>query len=288
MNKPAIVGAILLCGMGYFVASCSSSSSKNNAGSGGQPGTGGATATGGSHDAGTPDSSAPLPPQCDGTNVGPERVDGGLVQIGNTNPASSISLDVGGYYRSGDYHGYCFGYADGIANIGSTIFPPCGGNGNECFTKDSGLCVTASLGVASSSIWGAGIGCSLGEDQTGGKSPADVSLVGKTSLSVEVYGCSVPSLLRLQVNVDPPIYDAVNNVLHSGYYCADVTLSAPDSNGARQGSVALSQLQEDCWNATALYLDTSTQTAKSIQLQINADTVKRTSWDFCVSKFELD
>jgi hypothetical protein len=292
MNKTAFLGLVLLGGVGYCVASCSSdtkSNNNNNAATGGETSIGGTVSTGGttSPTTGATGGSTSAPnPYCDGANLQPERFDGGLVQMGGTDPVNSIPLDVGGFYaQSDEYKGYCFTYADGKTD-GSTIFPPCGGNGNECFTKDTKLCVTAALGVASSSVWGAGIGCSLNEDKETGKAGDPVSLVGKTSVSVEVYGCNVPSKLRLQINVDPPDYNADTDKLMSGYFCQDVTLSEPDANGARKGTVQISDLQEDCWDKTNRKVDTSKHTAKSIQLQVNAETSKK-NYDFCVSKFEL-
>jgi hypothetical protein len=208
-----------------------------------------------------------------------------LVQIGATDPTKSVPLDVGGFFARGDDQGYCFTYADAKTD-GSTAFPPCG-SGGECFTKDSGLCTTAKLGIASSDIWGAGIGCSLNQASTAGAVADRISLANRSSISVEIYGCKTPSKLRLQLNIYPPIYDAETEKLHSGYYCGDVTLSAPDANGARSGSIEIAKLKEDCWTGSGLLLDPATQTAESIQLQINAEA-KKTEYDFCVSKFELN
>jgi hypothetical protein len=150
------------------------------------------------------------------------------------------------------------------------------------------LCVTTSLGVATADIWGSGIGCSLNEDQTTGKAGDPVSIAGLTSMAIEIYGCNTPKQLRLQINVDPPIYepDPIDK-LHSGYYCGDVTLSSPDSNGVRTGTIEIAKLREDCWTGTGLLINTTTQTAKSMQLQINAGA-QRTDFDFCVSKFVMN
>ena len=285
MKKTALLGLVLTLGAGTFAASCGSDSKSNTSGSGGDSSVGGSTATGGSATGGA--SSAAPAPHCDNaTDAGVERFDGGIIQVGGTDPVNSVNLDVGGYYDQGAYKGYCFTYADNKPD-GSKSFPPCGGNGNECFTKDSKLCVTTSLGIATADIWGSGIGCSLNEDKTTGKAGDPVSIASVTSLSVEVYGCNAPKSLRLQINVDPPIYDAVADKLHSGYYCGDVTLSAADANGARAGSIDITKLREDCWTGAGLLLDKTTQTAKSIQLQINADA-KKTAFDFCVSKFALN
>lgn len=224
--------------------------------------------------------------RCEGAGADPERVDGGLVQIAGSDPSYSLALDVGGFYAHGDYKGYCFTYADNKPE-GSTIFPPCG-NEPDCFTKDSGLCVKASLGMATADIWGAGIGCSLNEDQETGKSGGPVNVAGVTSISVEIYGCSTPKSVRVQLNVDPPIYDVETDKLHSGYYCADLALSDPDANGVRKGTLEVAKLKEDCWTGTGLAIDTTTQTVKSVQMQVNADSAKKVEYDFCVSKFALE
>jgi hypothetical protein len=290
MKKTALLGLVLTIGAGTFAAACGSDS-KSNSGSGGQSNVGGSASVGGSGAVGGTNkgggSSTTANPFCDGVDAGVERFDGGIIQVGGTDPVNSVALDVGGFYDQVKYKGYCFTYSDAKPD-GSTIFPPCGGNGAECFTKDSKLCVTTSLGVASDVVWGSGIGCSLNEDQTTGKAGDPPSIAGITTLSVEVYGCKTPSSLRLQINVDPPIYEADIDKLHSGYYCGDVTLSAPDSNGARKGSIDIAKLREDCWTGTGLLLDPSKQTAKSIQLQVNSDSTKRTDYDFCVSKFALN
>ncbi len=292
MKKTALLGLALTIGVGTFAAACSSDS-KSNSGSGGQGNVGGSISVGGSgsvggtSNKGGSSSTSTAVPLCDGIGTAVERFDGGIVQVGGTDPVNSVALDVGGFYSQGTYKGYCFTYSDAKPD-GSTIFPPCGGAGKECFTKDSKLCVSTSLGVASDVVWGSGIGCSLNEDQTTGKAGDPPSIAGITTLSVEIYGCKSPSSLRLQINVDPPIYEVDIDKLHSGYYCGDVTLSAPDSNGARKGSIDLAKLREDCWTGTGLLLDPSKQTAKSVQLQVNSDGTKRTDYDFCVSKFALN
>ncbi|HEY5959513.1 MAG TPA: hypothetical protein VIV60_23310 [Polyangiaceae bacterium] len=228
-----------------------------------------------------------MPPRCDGSSVEPQRGDEGLIRVGATNPENSVPLDVGGFFARGDNQGFCFTYADAKPD-GSTAFPPCGGTGKECFTKESGLCATAKLGVASSDVWGAGIGCALNQASTAGAASDRVSLVGKSSISVEVYGCKTPAHLRLQLNIYPPIFDEDAGKLHSGYYCGDVDLSESDSNGARKGTIEIAKLREDCWTGTGLLLDPANQTAESIQLQINADAKETTEYDFCVSKFALE
>ena len=289
MKQTAILGMVLLGAIGYGSASCGSDKSSTATGSGGQPSnSGGSSSTGGSTTSSTTaDSGSPVPPYCEGTGIEPERFDAGLVQIGATDPKNSVPLDVGGFFARGDNQGYCFTYADAKPN-GSTAFPPCGGTGKECFTKESGLCATAKLGVASSDVWGAGIGCTLNQASTAGAVADRVSLVGKSSVSVEVYGCKTPAQLRLQLNIYPPIYDEDAGKLHSGYYCGDVSLSAPDANGARKGSIEIAKLREDCWTGTGLLLDSANQTAESIQLQINADKTQITEYDFCVSKLALE
>lgn len=295
MNKTAFLGLVLLGGTSCFAAGCSSDTKNNNTGSGGQSNTGGSTSvsTGGSTSTTTSTGGgSALPPLCEVGDAGAQHAadgDGGLVlsQVGNTDPSMSVALDVGGYFTSGAEQGYCFTYADKKPQ-GSTIFPLCGNNGAECFTKNTGLCVTASLGVASTDIWGAGIGCALSQQKDGNDPGKSISVAGKTSISVEVYGCKTPKALRVQLNIDPPIYEVDKDLLHSGYYCADVLLAAADANGVRKGSVEIAKLKEDCWTGTGLLLDTATLTAKSIQIQVNSDGTNRTDWDFCVSKLSVD
>jgi len=294
MNKTAFLGWVLLGGISCFAAGCSSNTKNNTTGSGGSN-TGGSTSnstsTGGSTTTTTSiGGGSSLPPLCEVGDAGPQHAsdgDGGLIlsQVGDTDPSKSIALDVGGYFTSGDAQGYCFTYADNKPK-GSTIFPLCAGD--ECFTKNTGLCVTASLGVASDVIWGAGIGCALSQQQSGNDSGKSISLASKTSISVEVYGCKTPKIMRVQLNIYPPIYEADIDLLHSGYYCADVSFTGPDANGVRKGSVDIAKLREDCWTGRGLLLDTATLTAKSVQIQINSDGTNRTDWDFCVSKLSVD
>jgi hypothetical protein len=295
MNKPAILGAILLCGLGCVMASCSSEK-KNNAGAGGQSSTGGSTATGGSQsDAGTTGGSTALPVGCESraADAGPERadaaVDGGLVQIGNTDPSKSIQLGEGGFFTSpsGEYKGYCFTFTDVTSKGTSTMFPTCGKT-PDCFTQATGLCPTALLGIADKDghTWGAGIGCNLNQKAGSGTVENSVSLVGKTSLSVQLYGCKTPNVVRLQLNIDNPVFDDAGT-LGSGYYCSDAPVSAPDSDGIRKATVQLTSLTQDCWKSN-LVLDTSTMTAKSVQVQIGADQGRTTDYDFCISNIALE
>lgn len=289
MKHTAILRLVLLGSLGCVCASCSSEkNATNGTGSGGQSSTsGGSSSSGGSTLQSTaPDSGATLPPFCDDIAADPERFDGGLVQVGATDPTKSAPLDVGGFFARGDDQGYCFTYADARPD-GSTAFPACGGGTNECFTKETGLCATARLGIGSSTVWGAGIGCSLNQPSTEGATADQISLANRSSISVEVYGCKTPKALRLQLNIYPPIYDEETETLHSGYYCGDVTLSDPDADGARKGTIEIAKLREDCWTGTGLLLDPATQTAESIQLQINAGAQK-TEYDFCVSKLALE
>lgn len=314
MNKPVIFGSLATCALTCIMASCGSED-KTTAGTGGQSSTGGsadasgASSIGGQVGTSTPQgvdsssagtsgqsvgdggtssagSSGAAPVVCDSAASEPAHVDGGLVRIGGSLPEYSVPLDVGGYYVRGGYEGFCYTIADGKPD-GSTASPPCGTAGGECFTKESGLCISASLGIASDTIWGAGVGCALNQD-TEGSSGDPVSLVEKTGLSVAVYGCRVPDLIRVQLNIYPPIYDAENDILHSGYYCADVALSQPDESGMRNGTVPLSDLREDCWTGDGLLLDPTSQTAESITMQVGSDKSERTDWDFCLSKLSLD
>jgi len=296
MNKTAFLGWVLLGGISCFGAGCSSDTKNNKTGSGGQSSSGGSTSNSTSTSSGgsttttaSTGGGSSLPPLCDVGDAGSQHItdgDGGriLSQVGATDPSKSIPLDVGGFFTSGDNKGYCFTYGD---NHGSTISPICGTSGGECFTKNSGLCTTAHLGVASTTIWGAGIGCALNQKSASGASANPISLVGKTGITVEIYGCKTPKQLRLQLNIDNPTFDDAGT-LGSGYYCSDVFLTTPDADGARTGTVDLSKLRQDCWTGTGPLLDTSTLNADSIQVQINADQTNPTDWDFCISKLSVD
>lgn len=143
--------------VGCSLFGCSSSSKNTNTASGGQSNTGGSTASGGTKsDAGSPDGSV------GGQQCTPGKIakmeDGGLVDIGATDPLDSMPLQEGGYYAmpSSTYGGYCFTYSDSIdGNTGtSTVYPPCG-TSSICFTQASGLCPVANLGPSNSNNWGA-------------------------------------------------------------------------------------------------------------------------------------
>ena len=85
MDKSAILGAVLLGGVGYLMTNCSGNSN-NNPASGGASSAGGNTSTGGAsqgdNDSGTNACSAT--PE---TNP-----DGGLVRIGAADPSKSVTL----------------------------------------------------------------------------------------------------------------------------------------------------------------------------------------------------
>ena len=295
MNKPVIVGAILLCSIGYFVSSCSSTKT-NNAGNGGAD-NGGSGSTGGSssHAGSASDAGSDVPAYCSQYQGGIEKdPDGGVIRYGASDPAQSLVLDVGGYYAmpGTTYHGYCFTFSDSTDNtVGGTsqVSPPCGTTG-PCYTVASGLCSTMTLDKANSNIsWGGGIGCSLHQAQASGATAGYTDIIGKTSVTVTVAGCKVPKVLQVQLNVtNPPFDDA--GVLGDGYYCNQATLPEhPDANGIYKVTITMTSFIQDCWNGLKTpVLDPATHTVKSLQVQVNSDPLNVTNWDFCISKLSID
>jgi hypothetical protein len=259
MKKTAILGATFLVSLAVTTAGCAGS--------------------GGSVDAGTSGDTSPGA-TCNAT---PVMDDAGLTKIGTTDPARSITLDVGGFYSipSSSYKGYCFTYAD---TNGSAIYPPCGNTG-PCFTVPTGLCLSANLGAGSATTWGGGFGCNLNQvkDTT---TALYTDVTDKTNLIIGVYGCKIPDVLQVQLNVvDPP--DTSSGVPGSGYFCKRVTLPSADSNGVRTATVKLTDLVEDCWQNTTPTLDPATMHVKSVQAQINATDGAASNWDFCVSQLSF-
>jgi hypothetical protein len=310
MNKPAIIGALLLGVAGYAAASCSSKNDKGTTSTGGQSSnTGGGTSTGGqSSNAGGGNSATggtstggslatggSLPFECGHADASAEFGEAGLVRVGYTDPQRSIVLQEGGHYsmpNSGPdsgpdprFKGYCFTYDD---KNGSTFYPPCGqdsdGGYRPCFTAATGLCVSANLGLGSVNTWGGGFGCNLGQVPNG--SDLYVDVLGITSLTISVYGCAVPDQLQVQLNVvNAPADDA--GTPGSGRFCNRATLGDPDANGVRSVTVPLAQLQQDCWLTGGPMFDASTMYVRSIQAQVNAIDGRATNWDFCVSQWTL-
>jgi hypothetical protein len=221
--------------------------------------------------------------------------DGGLTRIGYTDPARSVALADGGHYvmPNTKYKGNCFTYTDAG---GSSIYPPCGTEGDggyrPCFTAASGLCVSASLGPGAASTWGGGFGCNLNQGTAAGAFALNTDIVGITSITIGVYGCSVPAELQVQLNVtNPPSDDA--GIPGSGYFCNRATLGAPDANGVQSATIQLTDLVQDCWlyidaGRGGLALDPSSMNVKSIQVQINAPEGVPSDWDFCVSRLSID
>jgi hypothetical protein len=305
MNKPAILGALLLGVAGYAAVSCSSkkdnpttstggqstsasggaSAGSGTAGggasaSGGAAATGGATATGGAATGGT------LPFACGHADASVAlNEEGGLARIGYTDPQRSVALGDGGHYLMPNtkYKGYCFTYVD---TGGSAVYPPCGTTG-PCFTASTGLCPSASLGAGSATTWGGGIGCNLNQAAGEGTAALYTDVVGMTSMTISVYGCAVPALLQVQLNVvnPPPVDDATPG---SGYFCNRTTpLGDPDADGVRSATVQLTDLRQDCWLTGGPTFDPATMNVRSIQAQINAPEAGASNWDFCVSKWSI-
>lgn len=290
MNKPVIIGAALLFGVGCFVSSCSSSKS-NNSGSGGADSSGGSGATGGA----AADAGSDVPAYCKDYAGGIEYdPDGGVTRYGASDPADSLVLDVGAYYSmpGTSYHGYCYTFSDSTDNtVGGTskVIPPCGTTG-PCYTVASGLCSTMDLDVAKSNIsWGGGIGCSLHQAQTSGSTPGYTDLIDKSSLRVGVAGCKVPKTLQVGFSVSNPPYSEAG-VLGDGIYCNQVKLPAhPDANGVYEVSVPLTNIVEDCWNGLKVpALDPANNTVTNVQVQVNSDTAAETTWDFCITKLLIE
>ena len=158
---------------------------------------------------------------------------------------------------SSTYHGQCYTIADDYTPGGSTTYPPCGSSPDggappPCFTVDTGLCVTQNLGIASgSNVWGAGVGCdhksSLGGTYIG---RADIS--GKTSLTVGVYGCEMPTKMQVQVNMHygtgPAPVDG--GAPGTGYFCEVVNTPKPDANGISTVTVKLTDLIQNSWDSS--------------------------------------
>jgi hypothetical protein len=292
MKKTAILGAVLLCGAAGVFASCSNSKSNNNE-VGGSSSAGGDTSTGGGSQGGSTSD------QC--ANPTPEHdADGGLVQVGFTDPSKSVQLGIGAYYAMPNttFQGHCYTIADKYATDGSTTFPPCGtadtadAPSPPCFTVNTGLCVTQSLGVASgSNVWGAGLGCNLAQEQ--GHTFIDrADLTGKTNVTVGIYGCSVPPKLQVQLNMHygtgPSTVDG-GTAPGDGYFCKVVDLPKdPDANGVRTITVPISDLTEDCWNPGGPKLDLATMPIEAFMVQVNSDSAKRKNYDFCLSKLSID
>jgi hypothetical protein len=303
MNKPAILGALLLGVAASLAASCSSKSDNPattpNGSSGGSTSadggpspdassggaTGGGASGGGANDDAATDA---LPFACGHADASVVTdVEGGLTRIGYTDPSRSVTLGDGGHYvmpNSNDkYKGYCFTYGD---NAGSSLYPPCGDTG-PCFTAATGLCPSASLGQGSATTWGGGIGCNLNQAAGEGTAALYTDVIGMTSMTISVYGCAIPDLLQVQLNVvNPPSDDA--GTPGSGYFCNRTTpLGAPDANGVRTATVQLRDLQQDCWLTGGPMFDPDTMNVRSIQAQINAIDGQATNWDFCVSQWSI-
>jgi len=283
MKTSVILGTLGL-GLGACAFAGCSSDNKTAGGTGGtsaggNTSTGGSSSNGGNSDSGTPQGCP--------ANVTPEFFDGGLTQVGYSEPTKSVTLGDGGYYEmpnNSKYHGHCFTFADGA---GSTIYPPCGDTG-PCFTVNTGLCMTADLGVGSATTWGAGFGCNLNEASTAGAAALFTDVIGMSTITASVYGCSAPPLLQVQLNVvDPPV-DSLG-VPGSGYFCnRTATWSKPDADGNITATVQLTDLTQDCWNPGGVVFDPATMHVKSIQGQINAVDGKASTWDFCLSRLSIE
>jgi hypothetical protein len=303
MNKPVIFGALLLGVAGLVAASCSSN--KNNTTGPSANASGGTTAagdagTGGGATGGAPSDAASdvLPFACGHWDASVKlNEEGGLVQIGYTDPSKSVTLAEGGYYAmpGTTYKGYCWTYKD--AGGVSAIYPPCGTPQADaapppCFTQSTGLCISANWGAGSASNWGGGFGCSLNQGTAAGAAALNTDVIGKTSLTIGVYGCLVPDQLQVQLNVsNPPSDDA--GTPGSGYFCNRANLGPPDANGIRSVTVQLADLAQDCWmtgdagTPTGPKFDAATMVVKSIQAQVNAPTGVRSDWDLCVSQLSI-
>jgi hypothetical protein len=286
MKKPVLVGLAILGVTACFVSSCSGTKSNNQA-SGGTS-NGGDTSTGGKTS--PSDSGTDSGTQCVATVE--HDVDGAVTRYGASDPEQSVLLDVGGYYsQSSNLQGYCFTVSDStddnLAGGTSTFDPPCGKAG-PCFTVASGLCATAQLDKANGSIsWGGGIGCNLAQAQSS-SSNTFTAVTGKTSMTISVSGCKVPTTLQMQLNVGNPPLDADSGKYGDGYFCKVVTLSSPDSHGVRTATFNLADLRQDCWNPGGPLFNAATMYVTAMQAQISALDTGTSSWDFCISKWTID
>jgi len=260
MKKPTILGLLLVGLVAYSATRCASSSGT---------------------DAGAPATAAK---NCSPATVGPLSDDGGLTRVASSDPGMSIALDDGGHYPmpGGTYKGYCFTFAD---KAGSTFYPPCGDVG-PCFTKATGLCVSANLGAGSATTWGGGIGCNIDQAAGAGTTALYTDVKGKTSITVAATGCKIPDQLQVQLNVANPPTSAAG-VPGSGYFCKLATLGAPDANGVRSATVNLTELTQDCWLTGGTAMDPATMYATSIQVQINSIEGVPSTWDFCISQLAI-
>lgn len=276
MHKLALFNGLLL-GFAMTPIACSDSGGNGTGGTGGGSGSDG---SGGDGAGGTGGGGTIVvgPREC---NADPLFDDtDALLQVAGTDPAKSVTMEVGGVYAMPDtaYKGNCFSYAD---TGGSKIYPPCGSD--YCFTVSSHLCLAASLGSGSTTTWGGGFGCNM--NQPSG-TPLFTDVKGKTTFTIKAYGCKIPDKLQLQLNVvNAPDTDA--GVPGSGYFCKLVDMSAPDVDGVRTGTVSLTELVQDCWQSTSPTFDPETMLVKSLQVQINALEGSETKWDFCVSELKL-
>jgi hypothetical protein len=286
MKKPLLVGLTILGAAACLISSCSGTKSNNQASggtsNGGETSTGSAT----SHS----DSGTDAGTQCDAKVK--YDADGGVIQYGASDPEQSVLLDAGGFYsQSTDLHGYCFTVSDStddnLAGGTSTFDPPCGKTG-PCFTVASGLCATAQLDQANGSIsWGGGIGCNLAQAQSS-SSNTFTAVTGKTSMTISVSGCKVPTTLQMQLNVGNPPFDADAGKYGDGYFCKVVTLSSPDSHGVRTATFNLADLRQDCWNPGGAVFDASSMYVTAMQAQVSALAASTSDWDFCISKWTID
>jgi hypothetical protein len=304
MNTRTILGAALLVGSGYAAASCDSGGGNSTTSTGGQaPSSGGQSSNSGgqsSNSGGAPSNTG------GGTSAGGEGAssgggsttcssaagtpakfddDGGLTKIGATDPAKSVVLQDGGYYAMPNtkYQGYCFTYAD---TGGSTVYPPCGTTG-PCFTLPSGLCLSANMPPGSATAWGGGFGCSLNQATVAGAVALIADVIGMNSITIGVYGCSMPDQLQIQLNVVNPPIDVDSGAPGTGYFCNRAILGPADANGVRSVTVPLTDLRQDCWLTGGPVFDPATMSVRSIQAQVNATENLASNWDFCVSQLSI-
>jgi hypothetical protein len=306
MKKSVVLGVLILGAAGYAAASCASNDNKSsstlmptggqssNAGSSAGGSHAGTTSTGGSSAGSSGDSGPPF--ACGHADASAEfSQEGGLVRVGYTDPARSVTLGDGGYYAmpGGNYKGYCFTYTD---KAGSYLYPPCGQDADggylPCFTLSTGMCLSASLGSGSATTWGGGFGCNLNQGTASGAAALNTNVQNMQSITIGVYGCAIPSELQLQLNVsNPPSNDA--GTPGSGYFCYRTALGAADASGVRSATFDFTKLVQDCWvtndagQQTGPVFDPATMNVKSIQVQVNALDGKASNWDFCVSQLSI-
>jgi hypothetical protein len=211
----------------------SSSSGGNSGGSsgGGSGGSGGSSSGSGGSSGGT---------VVDGGPACTAPINAGAIALSPTNYVAASVIGQGGY---------AYGYDD---NAGSTV----------CLDSTA-LCATGSTAVASSTVWGAGIGFNL--DQAVGTMANPNPTVGSYAASGAgiAYGLSGLPSQGARILID-----------HAGTdYCAVLS--------AASGTLAWADFNTKCWDDSGTTLTGAPSDATHIEVQVVADGTT-TPFSFCV------